>query len=89
MSSCCLPVSSPGMPYWCCAQVIPAHSDPVTGVDVSGDGTLIASSSYDGICRIWNAHNGAAMPCWGAPSTAACIGMHACRASRVCVCMCA
>lgn len=29
-------------------QTLPAHSDPVTAVDFSRDGTLIVSSSYDG-----------------------------------------
>jgi COMPASS component SWD3 len=32
---------------------VPAHSDPVTAVDFNNDGTLIASSSFDGLCRIW------------------------------------
>ena len=42
------------------SQEIPAHGDPVTAVDVSRDGTLIVSCSYDGICRLWNAATGAA-----------------------------
>ena len=31
-----------------CISVLPAHSDPVTAVSFSKDGSLIASSSYDG-----------------------------------------
>ena len=31
-----------------CLQTLPAHSDPVTSVAFSTDGTLIVSSSYDG-----------------------------------------
>lgn len=27
-------------------------------VDFNRDGTLIVSSSYDGLCRIWNADTG-------------------------------
>ena len=40
------------------AQEIPAHSDPVTAVDYHRDGTLIVSTSYDGLCRIWNTDDG-------------------------------
>lgn len=32
-----------------CLKTLPAHSDPVTAVDFSRDGTLIVSCSYDGI----------------------------------------
>lgn len=39
-------------------QVLPAHSDPVTAVDFNRDGTLIVSSSYDGLCRIWDSNSG-------------------------------
>lgn len=42
-------------------QEIPAHSDPVTSVDFSRDGTLIASSSYEGLCRIWDTGTGACL----------------------------
>ncbi|CAH1448328.1 unnamed protein product [Lactuca virosa] len=34
-------------------KVLPAHSDPVTDVNFNRDWTLIMSSSYDGLCRIW------------------------------------
>ncbi|KAK3114769.1 WD domain protein [Teratosphaeriaceae sp. CCFEE 6253] len=33
---------------------LPAHSDPVSGVDFVRDGTLIASCSSDGLIRIWD-----------------------------------
>ena len=39
-------------------QVLPAHSDPVTAVDFNRDGSLIVSSSYDGLCRIWDSNSG-------------------------------
>ena len=45
------------------AQEIPAHSDPVTAVDYHRDGTLIVSTSYDGLCRIWNTDDGRFQPC--------------------------
>lgn len=35
-----------------------AHSDPVTSVSYAGDGSLILSSGYDGLCRLWNAVSG-------------------------------
>ena len=40
-------------------QEIPAHSDPVTAVDYHRDGSLILSTSYDGLTRIWNTDDGA------------------------------
>ena len=43
---------------WPALQVLPAHSDPVTAVDFNRDGTLIVSSSYDGLCRIWDSNSG-------------------------------
>jgi COMPASS component SWD3 len=39
-------------------RVLPAHSQPVTAVCFSRDSTLIASSSYDGLIRIWDTGNG-------------------------------
>jgi WD40 repeat protein len=36
-------------------QTLPAHSDPVTAVDFSADGTMVVSSSYDGLARVWDA----------------------------------
>ncbi|GJS79826.1 14-3-3-like protein GF14 iota [Tanacetum coccineum] len=41
-----------------CLKVLPAHSDPVTAVNFNRDGSLIVSSSYDGLCRIWDANMG-------------------------------
>ena len=43
---------------WTALQVLPAHSAPVTAVDFNRDGTLIVSSSYDGLCRIWDSNSG-------------------------------
>ena len=37
---------------------LPAHSDPVSGVDFVRDGTLIASCSSDGLIRIWDTGTG-------------------------------
>ena len=37
---------------------LPAHSDPVGGVDFVHDGTLIASCASDGLIRIWDAATG-------------------------------
>ncbi|KAG0719025.1 WD repeat-containing protein 5 [Chionoecetes opilio] len=33
-----------------CLKTLPAHSDPVSAVNFNRDGTLIVSSSYDGLC---------------------------------------
>ena len=32
-----------------CLKTLPAHSDPVSAVNFNRDGTLIVSSSYDGL----------------------------------------
>jgi COMPASS component SWD3 len=37
---------------------LPAHSDPVSGVDIVRDGTLAASCSSDGLIRIWDTGTG-------------------------------
>ncbi|KAL9615212.1 MAG: hypothetical protein Q9167_000306 [Letrouitia subvulpina] len=37
---------------------LPAHSDPVGGVDFCRDGTLIASCASDGLIRIWDTPTG-------------------------------
>lgn len=37
---------------------LPAHSDPVAGIDVVRDGTLIVSCALDGLIRIWDTMTG-------------------------------
>ncbi|KAK9769805.1 putative WD40-repeat-containing domain protein [Seiridium cardinale] len=37
---------------------LPAHSDPVSGIDFSLDGTLVVSCSTDGLTRIWDTLSG-------------------------------
>jgi COMPASS component SWD3 len=37
---------------------LPAHSDPVAGIDVVHDGTLIVSCALDGLVRVWDTHSG-------------------------------
>ena len=39
-------------------KVLPAHSDPVSSVDFSADGTLFLSASYDGLVRVWDTFTG-------------------------------
>eukprot|EP00957_Ditylum_brightwellii_P158545 12068017-Ditylum_brightwellii.AAC.1 len=41
-----------------CVSTLPAHSDPVTGVDFNRDGTCIVSGSHDGLIRVWDAATG-------------------------------
>jgi COMPASS component SWD3 len=41
-----------------CLKTLPAHSDPVSAVNFNRDGSLIVSSSYDGLCRIWETGTG-------------------------------
>lgn len=41
-----------------CLKVLPAHSDPVSSVAFNRDGTLIVSSSFDGLVRIWDTNTG-------------------------------
>lgn len=42
----------------CVMRSLPAHSDPVSGIDVVHDGTLIVSCATDGLVRIWDTHTG-------------------------------
>jgi len=37
---------------------IPAHSDPVSGIDFCCDGTLVVSCSTDGLIRVWDTSTG-------------------------------
>ncbi|KAK3397958.1 WD40-repeat-containing domain protein [Sordaria brevicollis] len=37
---------------------LPAHSDPVSGIDFCCDGTLVVSCSTDGLIRIWDTSTG-------------------------------
>ncbi|EEY19909.1 will die slowly [Verticillium alfalfae VaMs.102] len=37
---------------------LPAHSDPVSGIGFSHDGTLVVSCSTDGLIRIWDTYTG-------------------------------
>lgn len=37
---------------------LPAHSDPVAGIDVVRDGTLIVSCAGDGLIRVWDTGTG-------------------------------
>ncbi|KAH9909358.1 WD40 repeat-like protein [Xylariomycetidae sp. FL2044] len=37
---------------------LPAHSDPVSGIDFSRDGTLVVSCSTDGLTRLWDTSTG-------------------------------
>lgn len=39
-------------------KTLPAHSDPVSGIDVVHDGTLIVSCATDGLVRVWDTHTG-------------------------------
>ncbi|KOS19373.1 WD repeat-containing protein 5 [Escovopsis weberi] len=37
---------------------LPAHSDPVSGIDFCRDGTLVVSCSTDGLIRVWDTSTG-------------------------------
>jgi COMPASS component SWD3 len=39
-------------------RALPAHSDPVGGVDFLRDGTMVVSCAGDGLVRIWDAGTG-------------------------------
>uniref|UniRef100_A0A7S1Y411 Anaphase-promoting complex subunit 4 WD40 domain-containing protein n=1 Tax=Grammatophora oceanica TaxID=210454 RepID=A0A7S1Y411_9STRA len=52
-----------------CVSTLPAHSDPVTMVDFSRDGTCICSSSHDGLIRLWDTATGECLKTIYAPLT--------------------
>jgi COMPASS component SWD3 len=37
-----------------CLREVPAHSDPITAVSFTYDGTMIVTSSLDGLIRLWD-----------------------------------
>mgnify|MGYP002037278391 CR=1 FL=1 len=39
-------------------RTLPAHSDPVTSLDFTGDGQRLVTCSFDGLVRIWQVDNG-------------------------------
>lgn len=41
-----------------CLRILAAHSDPVTAVNFSPDGTIIVSASHDGLIRLWDTRTG-------------------------------
>jgi len=41
-----------------CLKRLPAHSDPVSSLDFSRDGSLLVSGSYDGLIRLWETQSG-------------------------------
>ena len=41
-----------------CIRTMPAHSDPVTAVSFNRDGSMIVSSGYDGLVRLWDTSTG-------------------------------
>lgn len=49
---------SPPSPAGTCHRTIAAHSEAVTGVDCNRDGSILASCSYDGLIRLWDASTG-------------------------------
>ena len=45
-----------------CVREIKAHAEPITGVQFSpGDGSVIASGSYDGLTRLWDTASGSCL----------------------------
>ena len=46
------------MPFSLHVQSILAHSDPVTLVEFNRDGSMMPSSSFDGLCRLWDTGTG-------------------------------
>lgn len=48
-----------------CIAIIPVHSDPVTCVSFSHDGTLLLTASYDGHCRLWDVATCSCMKTFG------------------------
>jgi COMPASS component SWD3 len=49
----------------------PAHSDPVTALSFSFDGTLLVSGSFDGLVRVWDARNGHCLRSYASSSNSA------------------
>jgi len=49
----------------------PAHSDPVTALAFSFDGTLVVSGSFDGLVRVWDARNGHCLRSYASSSSSA------------------
>lgn len=41
-----------------CLRIMAAHSDPLTSVNFSRDGTVIVSGSHDGLIRLWDTGTG-------------------------------
>ena len=39
-------------------HVLKGHNRPVSSVDISPDGNLVISASYDGTSRVWNLQSG-------------------------------
>lgn len=50
-----------------CISTIPAHSDPVTAVSFNRDGTVVGSSSHDGLMRLWDVATGECLKTMYAP----------------------
>lgn len=49
----------------------PAHSDPVTALCFSFDGTMLISGSFDGLVRVWDARNGHCLKSYASSSNSA------------------
>lgn len=40
---------------------MPAHSEPITSCQFIADGTVLLTSSYDGLLRLWDVATGACL----------------------------